>query len=206
MCPAVAVPAEQPTLDPLSITQLLHEVKAGDRRAMDQLFPVVYAELRRLADSCLRRERPGHTLQRTALVHEAYLRLVGQNQPAYQDRAHFLGIAARIMRQILVDHARKHKAGKRDGGVRLTIDEAMDVPASRDRLMIDLDDALRELEERDEKKAKMIEMRFFGGLTAEETSAAIGLPVAEVRRELRLAQAWIEREMTRRAKSTVKPS
>lgn len=193
---------ERAVPEPLSITQLLHQVKTGDRTAMDRLFPVVYAELRRLADACLRRERPGHTLQRTALVHEAYLRLVGQNQPNYQDRAHFLGIAARIMRQILVDHARKHKAGKRDGGVRLTLDEAMDVPAARDRLMIDLDDALGELERRDEHKAKLIEMRFFGGLTAEETSTVTGLPVSDVRRELRLAQAWIEREMRRRGAPT----
>ena len=102
------------------------------------------------------------------------------------------------MRQILVDHARKHKAGKRDGGVRLSLDEAMDVPAARDRLMIDLDDALEELERRDETKAKLIEMRFFGGLTAEETSTVTGLPVVDVRRELRLAQAWIEREMRRK--------
>src|SRR5580700_2377103 len=143
-----------------SVTQLLHDVRAGDRTAMDRLFPLVYAELRRLADSCLRRERPGHTLQRTALVHEAYLRLVGQSQPDCQDRAHFLGIAARIMRQILVDHARKHKAGKRDGGVRLTLDQALDIPAQRDHLMIDLDDALSELARRDERRSQLIEMRF----------------------------------------------
>ena len=184
--------------DPASVTELLSQLRAGDRTAMDRLFPIVYAELRRLADSCLRRERPGHTLQRTALVHEAYLRLVGQSPPDCQNRAHFLGIAARIMRQILVDHARKHKAGKRDGGVRLTLDEALDVPAERDRLMIDLDDALGDLARRDERRAQLIEMRFFGGLTAEETSAALGLPIPEVRRELRLAQAWIEREMGRR--------
>jgi RNA polymerase sigma-70 factor (ECF subfamily) len=184
--------------DPASVTELLSQLRAGDRTAMDRLFPIVYAELRRLADSCLRRERPGHTLQRTALVHEAYLRLVGQSQPDCQDRAHFLGIAARIMRQILVDHARKHKAGKRDGGVRLTLDQALDIPAQRDHLMIDLDDALSELARRDERRSQLIEMRFFGGLTAEETSAALDLPVPEVRRELRLAQAWIEREMGRR--------
>ena len=189
---------DQPIPEPVSVTQLLRQLKAGDRSAMDELFPIVYAELRRLADACLRRERPGHTLQRTALVHEAYLRLVGQSQPNFQDRAHFLGIAARIMRQILVDHARKHKAGKRDGGVRLTLDEAMDVPAARDRLMIDLDDALAELERRDSHKTKLLEMRFFGGLTAEETSAVVGSPVNVVRRDLRLAQAWIEREMQRR--------
>jgi RNA polymerase sigma factor (TIGR02999 family) len=184
--------------DPASVTELLSQLRAGDRTAMDRLFPIVYAELRRLADSCLRRERPGHTLQRTALVHEAYLRLVGQSPTDCQNRAHFLGIAARIMRQILVDHARKHRAGKRDGGVRLTLDEALDVPAERDRLMLDLDDALGDLARRDERRAQLIEMRFFGGLTAEETSAALGLPVPDVRRELRLAQAWIEREMGRR--------
>ena len=184
---------------PPSITQLLHQMKTGDPTALDRLFPIVYAELRRLADACLRRERPGHTLQRTALVHEAYLRLVGQNQPTYQDRAHFLGIAARIMRQILVDHARKHKAGKRDGGVRLSLDEAMDVPAARDRLMIDLDDALAELERRDEIKAKLIEMRFFGGLTAEESAVVLELPVDKVRNELRVAQAWLQRELDRDA-------
>jgi RNA polymerase sigma factor (TIGR02999 family) len=165
---------------------------------MERLFPIVYAELLRLADSCLRRERPGHTLQRTALVHEAYLRLVGQNQPDCESRAHFLGIAARIMRQILVDHARKHKAGKRDGGIRLSLDEALDIPASRDSLMIDLDDALDQLAQQNERRAQLIEMRFFGGLTAEESSTALSLPVPEVRRELRLAQAWIEREMGRR--------
>jgi RNA polymerase sigma factor (TIGR02999 family) len=196
-----ALVTEAPVPEPLSVTQLLRQAKAGDRKALDQLFPIVYAELRHLADACLRRERPGHTLQRTALVHEAYLRLVGQNQPNYQDRIHFLGIAARIMRQILVDHARKRKAGKRDGGLRLSLNDAIDTPVTRDRLMIELDDALAELERRDAQKAKLIEMRFFGGMTAEETSAVTDLPVNEVRRELRLAQAWIEREMQRRGAS-----
>jgi RNA polymerase sigma-70 factor, ECF subfamily len=198
MRPGESCVLDQLMPDPASVTELLSQLRAGDRTAMDRLFPIVYAELRHLADSCLSRERPGHTLQRTALVHEAYLRLVGQSQPDCQNRAHFLGIAARIMRQILVDHARKRKAGKRDGGVRLTLDEALDIPAERDHLMIDLDDALAELARRDERRAQLIEMRFFGGLTAEETSAALGLPVPDVRRELRLAQAWIEREMGRR--------
>jgi RNA polymerase sigma factor (TIGR02999 family) len=198
MRPTASCVLEQPAPDPESVTALLSQLRAGDRTAMDRLFPIVYAELQRLADSCLRRERPGHTLQRTALVHEAYLRLVGQHQPDCQNRAHFLGIAARIMRQILVDHARKHKASKRDGGTRLSLDEALDTPVERDSLMIDLDEALDRLARRNERRAQLIEMRFFGGLTAEETSVALRLPVLEVRRELRLAQAWIEREMGQR--------
>src|SRR5947208_16494879 len=189
---------ESATASP-TVTQLLREVKSGDQEAMNRVFPIVYPELRRLADMCLRRERSDHTLQRTALVHEAYLRLAGGNQPHYDDRGHFLRIAGRVMRQILVDHARKHNAGKRDGGVKLSLDETLDIPTSRDRQMMDLDDALAELERRDELKAKLIEMRFFGGLTAEESSTALGMPVADVRRQLRLAQAWIEREMRRKA-------
>ncbi len=178
-----------------SVTQLLGRVRSGDREAMDRLFPIVYAELRRLAAVCLRRERPGHTLQRTALVHEAWLRLAGPSQPDCVDRAHFLGIAARIMRQILVDHARKANAAKRDGGLRLPLDEALEIPVERDRAMVALDDALRNLELRDESKARLVEMRFFGGLTAEESAAATGLSVFEVRKQLRLGQAWIEREL-----------
>ena len=189
---------DQPAPDPPSVTELLSQLRSGDKTAMDRLFPIVYAELRRLADSCLRRERPGHTLQRTALVHEAYMRLVGQSQTNCQSRTHFLSIASRVMRQILVDHARKHKAGKRDGGVRLSLDEALDIPAARDHMMIDLDDALGELARRDKLRAQLIEMRFFGGLTAEETAAALAMGVPDVRRELRLAQAWIERDLTRR--------
>ena len=165
---------------------------------MDRLFPLVYAELRRLADSSLRRERPGHTLQRTALVHEAYLRLIGNSQPDFEDRAHFLGIAARTMRQILVDYARRRNAGKRSAALREPLEEAsaaIERPAS----MIQLDDALSDLEKQDPRKARLIEMRFFGGLTAEESASVLGLAVPAVRRELRLAQAWLERELDRRA-------
>jgi len=135
---------------------------------MDRLFPLVYSELRRLADSCLRRERPSHTLQRTALVHEAYLRLLGGSQPDYQDRAHFLGIAARIMRQILVDYARRRNAGKRSAALQVTLLEASAASVERPASMIELDDALADLEKHDERKARLIEMRFFGGLTADE--------------------------------------
>lgn len=180
---------------PPSVTQLLHEARAGDSSAMDRLFPLVYAELRRLADSCLRRERPGHTLQRTALVHEAYLRLVGNNQPDFQDRAHFLGIAARIMRQILVDYARRRNAGKRSSALKRPLEEAGAAALERPASMIQLDDALTDLEKHDAQKARLIEMRFFGGLTAEESAAVLGLPLPEVRRELRIAQAWLGRAL-----------
>ena len=180
-----------------SVTQLLHEVRAGDRSAMDRLFPLVYAELRRLADSFVRNERPGHTLQGTALVHEAYLRLCGGAPPDYQDRAHFMGIAARIMRQILVDYARRRNTGKRSAALRAPLDEASTASVDRPAALIALDDALNDLEKQDERKARLIEMRFFGGLTAEESAAALGLEVPVLRRELRLAQAWLERELGR---------
>jgi len=186
-------------MDGSSVTQLLQDVRAGDRSAMDRLFPLVYSELRRLADSCLRRERPGHTLQRTALVHEAYLRLLGGSQPDYHDRAHFLGIAARIMRQILVDYARRRNAGKRSAAMQVPLLEASAASIERPASMIDLDDALSDLEKQDERKARLIEMRFFGGLTAEESAEVLGITVPIVRRELRLAQAWLERELDRRA-------
>src|SRR5580700_3237066 len=133
-----------------SVTQLLHDVRAGDRTAMDRLFPLVYAELRRLADSCLRRERPGHTLQCTALVHEAYLRLRDGNQPEYEDRAHFMRFAARVMRQVLVDHARRRNVQKRSASMQVPLTEANDAAIERSTLMIQLDDALTELEKRDE--------------------------------------------------------
>ena len=192
-------------MDASSVTQLLHDARAGDRGAMDQLFPLVYADLRRLADSCLRRERPGHTLQRTALVHEAYIRLLGGSQPDYHDRAHFLGIAARIMRQILVDYARRRNAGKRSVAMQVPLLEASAASEERPSSMIALDDALNDLEKHDERKARLIEMRFFGGLTAEESAEVLGLTVPVVRRELRLAQAWLERELDRRAAASAAP-
>jgi RNA polymerase sigma factor (TIGR02999 family) len=181
-----------------SVTQLLHEARAGDKSAMDRVFPLVYAELRRLANSYLRRERPDHTLQGTALVHEAYLRLCGNAQPDYQDRVHFMGIAARVMRQILVDHARRHNAGKRGAALVAPLEEAMAASTERPAAILDLDDALGELEKQDATKARLIELRFFGGMTAEESAGALGMDVLLVRRQLRLAQAWLERELDRR--------
>ena len=180
------------------VTLLLRRLKDGDKGALDGLIPVVYAELRRMADAYLRRERPGHTLQPTALVHEAYMRLVGQDQPDYQSRAHFYGVAAQVMRQILVDHARRRTAAKRGGGVRpVPIDQAAALVEERADVIVALDEALKTLEEHDPAKAKLIEMRFFGGLTAEESASVAGIPVQTVRRHLRVAQAWLQREVDR---------
>ena len=180
------------------ITLILRDFAAGDKTALDRLMPLVYAELHRLADSHLRRERPGHTLQPTALVNEAYIRLVGQDQPDYQSRAHFLGVAAHVMRQILVDHARARAADKRGGGQPArTLDESIDAAIERPLAMIAVDDALQALGRTDPQKAQLVELRFFGGLTAEESADVLQLPVEKVRSELRVAQAWLQRELDR---------
>jgi RNA polymerase sigma factor (TIGR02999 family) len=180
------------------ITGLLHRFAGGDKDALDRLIPLVYSELQRLADHYLRNERCGHTLQPTALVHEAYARLLKQDQPDYRSRAHFLGTAAQVMRQILIDHARMRNAGKRGGGgarFQLYIDH--EVPIERPALLIAIDDALQALAQRDACKARLIEMRYFGGLTAEESAEATGMSVPEVRRGLRVGQAWLRRELDR---------
>jgi RNA polymerase sigma factor (TIGR02999 family) len=183
-----------------SITQLLHRLREGDKQTLDELIPLVYAELRRLAGGYLRGERQGHTLQPTALVHEAYLRLVGQDQPEYKSRSHFYGVAAHVMRQILVDHARRVKAAKRGNGIaKVPLREAMGLSLERADTVVALDDALEALRRFDERKAKLVEMRFFGGLTAEESGEVLEMPVSDVRREWRLAQAWLQREMDRPA-------
>jgi RNA polymerase sigma factor (TIGR02999 family) len=163
---------------------------------MDRLMPIVYDELRRLAAGYLKGERPGHTLQPTALVHEAYLRLVRQDRVAWQNRAHFFGIAARMMRRVLVDHARRRQAEKRDsGGFRLTIQvgEALEVP--RDPELLELDQALGRLERLDADQARVVELRFFGGLTVEETAIVLGISTATVKREWRTAKAFLRTEI-----------
>lgn len=180
------------------ITLLLQAFAGGDKTALDHLIPLVYSELRRIADGHLRNERPGHTLQPTALVHEAYARLIDQKQPDYHDRIHFLAVAAQVMRQILIDHARKKFAAKRGGSQpKYSLDEAYDAAVEKPSLMIDLDDALKALAEHDALKARLIEMRFFGGLTAEESAEVLKMPVNDVRRGLRVAQAWLQRELDR---------
>jgi RNA polymerase sigma-70 factor, ECF subfamily len=168
----------------------------GDQGALDRLVPLVYEELRRIAEGQLRRERPGHTLQPTALVHEVYVRMLGQEQSGYQDRAHFLAIAAHAMRRILIDHARGRNAAKRGGGgPKFAIDEERDGSVERPSILIALDDALATLTAKDPLLARLVEMRYFGGLTAEESSVALNLEINAVRHQLRLAEAWLQREM-----------
>jgi RNA polymerase sigma factor (TIGR02999 family) len=185
-----------------SITLILRDFAAGDKSALDRLMPLVYEELRKLADRHLSRERIGHTLQPTALVHEAYVRLIGQEQPNFRSRAHFLGVTARLMRQVLIDHARARNAEKRGGGEpNYPLDEAFDSRMETPPTVIAVDDALQALEQKDARKARLVEMRFFGGLTAEESAEVLDLPVEKVRAELRLAQAWLERELDRETPS-----
>jgi RNA polymerase sigma-70 factor (ECF subfamily) len=182
-----------------SVTDLLNHVKHGDQVSVDQLVPLIYTELRRIASGCLRKERSGHTLQPTALVHEAYIRLIDQTQPDYQSRAHFFGIASQVMRQILVDHARSRNAAKRGGGVeKIPLDlENLSICTERPEQLLVLEDAMQALAQFDARKARLVEMRFFGGLTAEESAQIVELPVQTVRRELRVAQAWLKREIDR---------
>jgi RNA polymerase sigma-70 factor (ECF subfamily) len=180
------------------VTQLLLAWSSGDREALDELTPLVYDELRRLAGAYLRRERRGHTLQTSALVHEAFLRMIDQ-RVAWQNRAHFFGIAAKLMRRILVDYARSKDASKRGGGeIHLAIDEALDEAEAQDADLIALDDALTSLAAFDPRQSRIVELRYFGGLTIEETAEAIGVSPATVEREWSLARAWLRRELSRK--------
>ena len=179
------------------VTALLRAWSRGDEGARDALLPLVYEELRRRAAAYLRRERRGHTLQPTALVHEAYLRLVGQDV-AWKDRAHFFGLASEIMRRVLVDHARSRKAGKRAGGwTRVELDEAVALSEQRDIDLVVLDQALAELSDLDPRHGRIVELRFFGGLTLEQTAAVLGVSPATVKRDWSLARTWIYRRVRR---------
>jgi RNA polymerase sigma-70 factor, ECF subfamily len=179
------------------VTRLLRAWSDGDVNAHEQVVPLVYDTLRRLADRYLANERFARTLQPTALAHEAYLRLVDQKAPDYESRTHFYGVAARVMRQILVDHARVRLSAKRGGGVSTApLDEAEYVPARRQSAnVIALSDALDALAARDARKARIVELRYFGGFTAEETAQSIGISVATIRRETRLAEAFLWAQM-----------
>jgi RNA polymerase sigma-70 factor (ECF subfamily) len=180
-----------------SITVLIHEYAKGDKAALDRLLPLVYAELRRIAEKHLRDERPGHTLQPTALVHEMYARLAEQAPPDVRDRVHFLSVAARVMRQVLIDHARTKYAQKRGGRQeKLTLDEAQSACLEKPAVMIRIDDALNALARQDAEKARLVEMRFFGGMTAEEISMCVNIPIGKVRSELRITQAWLHKELS----------
>jgi RNA polymerase sigma factor (TIGR02999 family) len=176
---------------------MLLDWSRGDQEALNRLIPIVYGELRLRAARYLRRERPGHTLQTTALIHEAYLRLVEQRQVRWQNRAHFFAIASQLMRRILVDHARQRDAAKRGGpDLRLTLDEAMAVSDGRDVNLLVLDEALTRLAEIDSRQSRVVELRYFSGLSIEETAEVLDVSPATVKLDWSMAKAWLRREMS----------
>jgi RNA polymerase sigma factor (TIGR02999 family) len=185
---------------PRDVTRLLTALREGDRSGLEQLIPVVYEELRDLAAHYIRRERPDHTLQPTALVHEAYMRLAGhveQHGADWRDRAHFFGVAARVMRQVLVDHARAHQAAKRGSGqARVTLSECVRMVEDETVDLLALDVALTRLASLDADQARLVELRFFAGLTVEETAEVVGRSPTSVKREWRAARAWLHRELS----------
>jgi RNA polymerase sigma-70 factor, ECF subfamily len=187
----------RPTQDSVDdITTLLVAWGRGDEAALEQLIPLVHRELHQIAQRCLKAERPGHTLQPTALVNEAYLRLVGVRRMSWKNRTHFLAMSARMMRRVLVDFARSRQYQKRGGGVmRVSLDEAHGVSTDRGQDLVALDEALSTLSAIDERKARVIEMRFFGGLTAEETAEVLDVSRETVLRDWRLARAWLMHEL-----------
>jgi len=183
------------------VTELLQNWRQGDEKALHDLLPLVYNELRRLAHYHLQSERPDHTLQSTALVHEAYMRMMGRQAAQFQNRAHFIAIASRLMRQVLVDYARERRAGKRDGGFRIAFELAEALPVNGDAELLALDDALDELSRIDERQAKIVEMKFFGGLSAPDISQILGLSRVTVDRDWATARVWLHRQMSRTALS-----
>jgi len=176
------------------VTRLLAEWAKGDQQALDDLTPLVYRELRQLAASQLRKERKSHTLQPTALVHESYLRLVEQRNRSFQNRSHFFGVAVRLMRQILVDHARQRQAAKRDGR-KLSLEETVSFQHERSRNLVALDSGLNALEKLDPRKCKAVELRYFGGFSMDEIAQALDVSAVTVRRDLRMAEAWLHHQM-----------
>jgi RNA polymerase sigma-70 factor (ECF subfamily) len=179
----------------MEITEILHRVHAGEPQAMNSLIPLVYDDLKKLAAIHLRRDGNPARLESTALVHEAFLRLAGTRHPDYENRSHFYGIASRLMRQVLVDMARASAAEKRNAG-EVQICEIADLASQPTRALLLMDEALNRLGEQDPLKARIIEMRYFGGMTAEESAEVLAISVHIVRRELRLSQAWLRKEMT----------
>jgi RNA polymerase sigma factor (TIGR02999 family) len=183
----------------LDVQHLLQRLRAGDQSALNDLVKLLYDELHRIAARHLRGERTAHTLQTTALVHEAYLKLIGDNQRGFADRVHFLAVASRVMRQVLVDHARARGAQKRDGNATFALTsgaELEDNAGAEQMELLDLDRALDALAQEDQSLAQLVEMRYFGGMTAEETAEALGRSVHVVRHDLRLAQAWLRRKLS----------
>lgn len=187
-------------MPPADVTQLLRAWGGGDRAALDQLVPLVYAELHQMAQRFLRRERADHSLQTTALVNEAYLRLVNVRNVDWQDRAHFFAISARLIRQILVDRARRRGYRKRGGGFhRVDLEESAIVDPGLDEELMALDEALQELAEFDERKSRVVELRYFGGLRLEEVAAVLHVSADTVRRDWRLAKSWLRKRLSERS-------
>lgn len=180
------------------VTVLLNRISGGDRSAPEELLPLVYNELRKLAQGYMEGERKDHTLQATALVHEAYVRLVDWKNVSWQNRAHFFALAAQVMRRILVDHARERQAQKRGGGLtKLSLEDAISFPQQKEIDLVALDDALKQLSQLDPMQSGIVELRFFGGLTIEETAEALGKSPATVKREWTLAKAWLHKTIVR---------
>ena len=195
-----------PTLSPQEVTQLLADWGKGDRSALDKLFPLVQSELRRIAQRQMSQERPGHTLQATALVNEAYLKLAGQHGFDWHNRAHFFAVCAQVMRHILIDHARAHARDKRGGGaIQVSLNEALMVAEDQAAHFIALDEALRVLESLDLQKGKIIELRYFGGLSIDEVGEVLNISPRTVRREWQRAKAWLYRMMTEGIEDETRP-
>jgi RNA polymerase sigma factor (TIGR02999 family) len=187
----------EPSKEQQLVTRLLKEWGGGNKAALDELMPIVYQQLRKLASICLRSERPDHTLAATALVHEAYLRLVDADV-AWQDRVHFFAVSARLLRRILVDHAKANKRQKRGGGAeKIPLDEAIQIGPQITGGIVELDLALQRLAQHDQRKSEIIELLCFGGLTYDEAAAALKISPATVHRELTMGKAWLHRELTR---------
>jgi RNA polymerase sigma factor (TIGR02999 family) len=179
-----------------AVTRLLSKLSGGDRSAFNQLIPLVYEQLRKMAARCLRAERPDHTLRATALVHEAYLRMA-EAGGGWQDRLHFYAVAARVMRHILVDHARAENREKRGAGAaHISLDEAAAIGPASGPGLSELDDAMRRLAEHDDRKSQVVELIYFGGLTYDETAEVLGISPATVHRELKMAKAWLQRDLS----------
>jgi RNA polymerase sigma factor (TIGR02999 family) len=185
------------TSTPKPVSALLANWQAGDEQALEALLPMVYTELRRLAHRYLQRERPDHTLQSTALVHEAYLRLIKQSNAPFENRAHFFAICAQLMRQILVEYARAHRAAKRNAGKTVTFNDELAIFKDKAVDLVALDDALNGLSKLDAQQSRIVEMRFFGGLSIEETARVLGTSAATVKRDWATARAWLYHQMSR---------
>ena len=185
-------------MDTPPVTKLLREWRGGDRAALDALTPIVYSELRRLAASYMGRERPDHTLQATALIHEAYIRLIDQGSPDFDSRSHFFGVAANLMRQVLTDFARRRLSAKRGSGKKEELNEAIAMTVQQSEELLSVHEALNQLAAEDERKAKVIELRYFGGLKREEIAEALGMSLATVKRDLMLGEAWMRRQLESR--------